>query len=126
MLSWIDAPTTDAPSTGTRAPRIDHRTARIVAVVAGLLGFLMALVTPLLPVNQSTAELNWPQGEQVGDVAAPLVSYVPIDMDVTVPCPTRLPVMSRTIAVCATRCRAPVSPVRWARAGQKRAKLQKT
>ncbi|MAU83793.1 MAG: arabinosyltransferase [Gordonia sp.] len=81
-----DTPTTDAPSTGTRAPRIDHRTARIVAVVAGLLGFLMALVTPLLPVNQSTAELNWPQGEQVGDVAAPLVSYVPIDMDVTVPC----------------------------------------
>ncbi|MCK5753691.1 MAG: arabinosyltransferase domain-containing protein, partial [Mycobacterium sp.] len=81
-----DTPTTDAPSTGTRAPRIDHRTARIVAVVAGLLGFLMALVTPLLPVNQSTAELNWPQGEQVGDVAAPLVSYAPIDMDVTVPC----------------------------------------
>ncbi|MFW0786232.1 arabinosyltransferase domain-containing protein [Gordonia sp. CPCC 206044] len=46
----------------------------------------MAILTPLLPVEQTTAELNWPQGQQVGNVAAPLVSYVPIDMNVTVPC----------------------------------------
>ncbi|WAC57824.1 arabinosyltransferase domain-containing protein [Gordonia sp. SL306] len=71
----------------------DHRTAKIVAVVAGVFGFLAAILTPLLPVNQSTAELNWPQGDSVGSVAAPLVSYVPIDMDVTVPCSlaTQLP-----------------------------------
>ncbi|MDL9937654.1 arabinosyltransferase domain-containing protein [Gordonia sp. ABSL1-1] len=53
----------------------------------------MALATPLLPVNQTTAELNWPQGDGVSNVAAPLVSYVPIDMDVAVPCAlaTQLP-----------------------------------
>lgn len=66
--------------------RRDYRTVKIVAVVTGLLGFLLALATPLLPVNQTTAELSWPQNDTVSDVAAPLVSYVPIDMDLTVPC----------------------------------------
>ncbi|MGV9709686.1 arabinosyltransferase domain-containing protein [Gordonia sp. NPDC003424] len=64
----------------------NYRTVKIVAVVAGVIGVLMAVLTPLLPVNQSTSELNWPQGEGVGSVAAPLVSFVPIDMDVAVPC----------------------------------------
>ncbi|MGW9266477.1 arabinosyltransferase domain-containing protein [Gordonia terrae] len=59
---------------------------KIVATVTGLLGFLLAVITPLLPVDQSTAELNWPQGTEVSDVAAPLVSFVPIDMDTSVPC----------------------------------------
>ncbi|MBD0863059.1 arabinosyltransferase [Gordonia sp. zg691] len=61
-------------------------TPKIVAVVTGLLGFLLAVITPLLPVNQSTAELNWPQGNDVSDVAAPLVAFVPVDMDMSVPC----------------------------------------
>jgi len=71
----------------------DHRTAKIVAVVAGLLGFLLAVVTPILPVNQTTAELSWPQGDSVSDVAAPLVAFVPVDMDMSVPCSlaSRLP-----------------------------------
>lgn len=66
---------------------------KIVATVTGLLGFLLAILTPLLPVNQSTAELQWPQGGDVSDVAAPLVSFVPIDMETSVPCAvaTRLP-----------------------------------
>ncbi|MGK2318077.1 arabinosyltransferase domain-containing protein [Gordonia rhizosphera NBRC 16068] len=64
----------------------DYRIVKIVAVVTGLLGVLLAVLTPLLPVNQTTAELNWPQGDGVSSVAAPLVSYVPIDMDVAVPC----------------------------------------
>ena len=63
-----------------------NRTAKIVAVVTGLLGFLLAIVTPILPVNQTTAELRWPQGDSVSDVAAPLVAFVPIDMDMSVPC----------------------------------------
>jgi len=39
------------------------RTARVVAAVAGLLGTLLAILTPFLPVKQTTAELNWPQGD---------------------------------------------------------------
>jgi len=30
----------------------NHRTARLIAIVAGLLGTLLALATPLLPVEQ--------------------------------------------------------------------------
>ncbi|MAU83797.1 MAG: arabinosyltransferase [Gordonia sp.] len=62
------------------------RRARVVAIITGLLGFLMALATPLMPVHQTTAQISWPQGEQVESVAAPLISYVPIDLDVRVPC----------------------------------------
>ncbi|WP_374247009.1 arabinosyltransferase domain-containing protein [Gordonia sp. ABSL49_1] len=88
----MSEPTTTMGSTEDAKPR-NYRNIKIAAVLTGLLGFLMAIVTPLLPVNQTTAELNWPQGDTVSDVAAPLVSYVPIDMDVTVPCSlaTRLP-----------------------------------
>ena len=39
----------------------NHRTARLIAIVAGLAGALLAIATPLLPVKQTTAELNWPQ-----------------------------------------------------------------
>lgn len=67
-------------TTDTRA-----RTAKIVAAVTGLLGVLLAVLTPLLPVNQTTAQLNWPQ-EGRGSVSAPLVAFVPVDMDVEVPC----------------------------------------
>ncbi|MGZ4512315.1 MAG: hypothetical protein ACXVX6_14980, partial [Mycobacterium sp.] len=35
----------------------NHRIARVVATVAGLLGALLAIATPLLPVNQTTASL---------------------------------------------------------------------
>ena len=73
----------DEPTTG--APR-NYRRAQIIAAVAGVLGVLLAVATPLLPVTQSTAALSWPQGEGVGNVAAPLVSFVPVDMDLRVPC----------------------------------------
>ncbi len=73
--------------------RPSPRMVKILAVVTGLLGALLAVATPLLPVNQTTAELNWPQDDKVGSVTAPLVSFVPIDMDLSVPCSlaTRLP-----------------------------------
>ncbi|ATD69094.1 arabinosyltransferase domain-containing protein [Gordonia sp. 1D] len=62
------------------------RRARIVAIVTGLLGFLLALATPLMPVEQKTAEINWPQNGQIGSVASPLIGYTPVDLDVTIPC----------------------------------------
>ncbi|ASW88642.1 arabinosyltransferase domain-containing protein [Mycobacterium marseillense] len=64
----------------------NHRIARLVASVAGLLGVLLAIATPLLPVDQTTAELNWPQNGTFGSVEAPLIGYVATDLNITVPC----------------------------------------
>ncbi|HEV7419040.1 MAG TPA: arabinosyltransferase domain-containing protein [Mycobacterium sp.] len=64
----------------------NHRTTRLVAVVAGLLGALLALATPLLPVTQTTAKLNWPQNGVLQSVNAPLIGYVATDLNITIPC----------------------------------------
>src|SRR6202045_1696867 len=63
-----------------------HRIARLVATVAGLLGALLAIATPVLPVNQTTAQLNWPQNGTFNSVDAPLIGYVAADLNVSVPC----------------------------------------
>ncbi len=77
----------DTPPEDDRATR-NHRVARIVAVVAGLLGTVMAIVTPLLPVNQTTAQLNWPQNGVFGSVEAPLIGYAATDLRISIPCQT--------------------------------------
>ena len=59
---------------------------RWVAVVSGLLGFVLSVLTPLLPVVQTTATLNWPQGGQLSNVTAPLISLTPVSVTATVPC----------------------------------------
>ena len=73
-------------------PRADFRkefaTARLIAVVAGLLGTLLALATPFLPVTQTTAKVNWPQSGQLTSIDAPLVSEVPVDLSTDIPCST--------------------------------------
>jgi len=66
--------------------RANYRSARLVAVIAGLLGMILAIATPFLPVKQTTAELDWPQNGVLDDVTAPLIGYVPIDLTITVPC----------------------------------------
>ncbi|MET0451872.1 MAG: arabinosyltransferase domain-containing protein [Mycobacterium sp.] len=56
-------------------------------MIAGLLGFVLAVATPLLPVAQTTATLNWPQNQnQLADVTAPLLSLAPVSLTATVPC----------------------------------------
>ncbi|MBU3752054.1 MAG: arabinosyltransferase, partial [Mycobacterium sp.] len=62
-----------------------NRIARLVAIIAGLAGILLCGLTPLLPVNQSTATVLWPQGD-VGDITAPLVSGAPAALAATIPC----------------------------------------
>ncbi|MDA4085360.1 putative arabinosyltransferase C [Mycolicibacterium hassiacum DSM 44199] len=64
----------------------NHRTARLIAIVTGLLGAALAIATPFLPVKQTTAELNWPQDGVLASVDAPLIGYVPTDLKITVPC----------------------------------------
>ena len=71
---------------GRAAPRQDVRVTRWVATIAGLIGFILSIATPLLPVVQTTAALNWPQNGQLNSVTAPLISLTPVDVHVTVPC----------------------------------------
>ena len=64
----------------------DVKIARWVATIAGLIGFVLSVLTPLLPVVQTTATLNWPQAGQLNNVTAPLISQTPVTMTATVPC----------------------------------------
>ena len=73
-----------APSTTTAAGTV--KVTRWVAMVAGLIGFVCAVLTPLLPVVQTTATLNWPQAGQLNSVTAPLITFTPVTMSATVPC----------------------------------------
>ncbi|WP_405179070.1 arabinosyltransferase domain-containing protein [Nocardia sp. NBC_01377] len=59
---------------------------RLIALVSGLLGFILALLTPLLPVEQDRATLDWPQAGNSTDVEAPLVSYEPQRLTAALPC----------------------------------------
>ncbi len=66
------------------------RTARLVAIVAGFAGMLLCALAPLLPVNQTTATIQWPQSVDsdgsISSVTAPLVSGAPRSLDVVIPC----------------------------------------
>lgn len=81
-----DIRTTKFAAVRTAVAANDYRAAKIVAALCGLLGVLLAVLTPLLPVDRTTSQLNWPQSNSVSSVAAPLVSVVATDMSVSVPC----------------------------------------
>ncbi len=68
-----------------RSPRALNRI-RLLALVSGLLGFVLAVAAPLLPLRQDRTALDWPQAG-AASVEAPLVSYQPLRLDLTVPCP---------------------------------------
>ncbi|WJY71839.1 arabinosyltransferase domain-containing protein [Corynebacterium auriscanis] len=58
---------------------------KLVSIVSGLVGLMMFVSLPFLPVKQESAEFNWPQGGDLNSVTAPLISYVPQDLDITLP-----------------------------------------
>ncbi|WP_155981957.1 arabinosyltransferase domain-containing protein [Nocardia sp. BMG111209] len=58
---------------------------RLIALLTGLFGVLLAVAVPLLPVRQDRATLDWPQSSSL-EVQAPLVAYVPLAVDISVPC----------------------------------------
>jgi arabinosyltransferase B len=72
-------------STHTEHPE-NVKVTRWVATIAGLIGFVLSVATPLLPVVQTTAQLNWPQHGQLNSVTAPLISLTPVDVHASVPC----------------------------------------
>ena len=79
----MSGPLTSSPVTGAGA---NHGTARLIAIVAGLAGAILAIATPFLPVTQTTAQLNWPQNGVMQSVDAPLIGYVATELDVSIPC----------------------------------------
>ncbi|WP_255455981.1 MULTISPECIES: arabinosyltransferase domain-containing protein [unclassified Corynebacterium] len=57
----------------------------LTSLVTGLLGMMLFILTPFLPVNQVQSSLSWPQNSSLSSINAPLESYAPEKMDVTVP-----------------------------------------
>ena len=77
---------TQTREVGTRGAAAEVNVIRWVATIAGLLAFILSVLTPLLPVVQTTATLNWPQNGQLSNVTAPLISQAPVSLSITVPC----------------------------------------
>ncbi|MFD4181560.1 arabinosyltransferase domain-containing protein [Rhodococcus sp. NPDC058514] len=73
-------PSDPVPLSGRDAARI-----RIVAGVASVLAVLAAVSVPFLPVQQQTATLSWPQADSLASIDSPLVSYAPLEVDVSIP-----------------------------------------
>lgn len=62
------------------------RIARITAVVAGLIGLVLAIATPMLPIKQTAVTIDWPQSGSLAPVTAPLTMYKPLELSATIPC----------------------------------------
>jgi arabinosyltransferase C len=58
---------------------------RKIGIGAGALSVVLAVATPLLPVQQQHASLDWPQPQSM-QLSAPLVDYVPLSLEVSIPC----------------------------------------
>ncbi|AKK07613.1 arabinosyltransferase domain-containing protein [Corynebacterium testudinoris] len=56
-----------------------------LAIISGLLGFVLFILTPFLPVNQTQSSLSWPQGDSLNSVNAPLVAYAPETLELSIP-----------------------------------------
>ena len=56
-----------------------------LAIVSGVLGFVLFVLTPFLPVTQTQSTIDWPQDTNLRSVNAPLISYAPQDIEMTVP-----------------------------------------
>ena len=83
---WRRAPDwsiTSAPWTATRG---NHRTARLVAIVAGPARRRCWRSPPrCCRSTQTTAQLNWPQNGVLASVDAPLIGYVATDLKISDP-----------------------------------------
>jgi arabinosyltransferase C len=91
---------TDEPAGPTPRPdgRGDggFRGLRIAAATLGLLGALLALAVPLLPVLQQTAVITWPQRGNLAPVNAPLTAFQPQQLTATIPCAAAVSVDARS------------------------------
>lgn len=75
-----DSPTTSTTPSASGVDRLKR-----IAVISGLAGLILFLLTPFLPVNQEQSSFSWPQDNDLTSVNAPLMAYHPQDMDITLP-----------------------------------------
>jgi arabinosyltransferase C len=81
---WAGRPPVEHAGIEQRERRPDR--VRVVAVITGLLSVVLAVAVPFLPVRMEVASLAWPQAGVANSVAAPLVSYAPVQLSARVPC----------------------------------------
>ncbi|MGW6426731.1 arabinosyltransferase domain-containing protein [Nocardia sp. NPDC055053] len=79
-------PSDDQPVDSRDQRQDSDRLWRIVAIVAGIVGAVLAVAVPLLPVQQQQASFSWPQDGRAASVTAPLVSYSPVSVTMNIPC----------------------------------------
>ncbi len=73
---------TSRPTNGrVRATRL-----KVVATVLGLLGALLSVAVPFLPVFHDIGTLKWPTAQGTQSVSAPLATYSPVWIDAEIPC----------------------------------------
>ncbi len=77
---------TDEGSGGGRSGVRAARLLRLAAAVFGVLGALLAVAVPLLPVIQDTTVITWPRPGNLAPVNAPLVIFQPQSLTATIPC----------------------------------------
>ncbi|GAA2789095.1 arabinosyltransferase domain-containing protein [Saccharopolyspora taberi] len=70
----------------TTAP--PERRLKRFAFVAGLLGAVLAVAVPFLPVHYDITTLKWPTANGTKPISAPLVDYSPVELAIDVPCDT--------------------------------------
>ncbi|BAU94565.1 arabinosyl transferase [Corynebacterium suranareeae] len=70
---------------GAQPPQVAPGWLKKLAISSGLLGLLMFVLLPFLPVNQVQSSLSWPQNGELSSVNAPLISYAPQSMDASIP-----------------------------------------
>ena len=58
---------------------------RLTAIIAGVIGFLCFVATPLLPVNQTQSSFEWPQQDSLQSINAPLISVAPEEIEAEIP-----------------------------------------
>jgi arabinosyltransferase C len=96
-ISRRPSPTADEaavpdPAVGARPARL----LRLAAAVFGLLGALIAVAVPLLPVIQDTTVITWPRPGHLAPVNAPLVGFQPQNLTATIPCAAAASVDARS------------------------------
>jgi arabinosyltransferase C len=82
----LEQPVKPGNRVGNEAPGKRGPSAKLIAVLASLLGIISALAIPFLPVQQQAASVAWPQDPQLTNVDLPLVAYAPLTFDATIPC----------------------------------------
>ncbi|MFT4125577.1 MAG: arabinosyltransferase domain-containing protein [Gordonia sp. (in: high G+C Gram-positive bacteria)] len=64
----------------------------LISVVAGVVGIVLCVLTPFLPVTVAQASFDWPRGPELtaddASVTAPLITQAPQSVNLVIPCAT--------------------------------------